>query len=114
MLNAGGGSLRQFGAHDLARVISSQSADAVRQLLLASADYGYAKDAQIDGATVGAKTGTAEVGEGDPHSWFTAFAEAGDRQLVVAVVVEHGGAGSKAALPIGRDLLAYALSLDSP
>jgi peptidoglycan glycosyltransferase len=111
VLDAKGNSLEHFGDHDLRRVVGADTANAVRQLLLASADYGYAKDAQIAGATVGAKTGTAEVGEGEPHSWFTAFAEAGDRQLVVAVVVEHGGAGSKAALPIGRDLLAYALGL---
>lgn len=94
------------------QAVSADTAQIVRQLMLASADYGYASAAAIPGATVGGKTGTAEVGEGEPHAWFTGFAEAGDRTLAVAVIVEHGGAGSQAALPIGRALLASALGLE--
>jgi peptidoglycan glycosyltransferase len=89
--------------------MSGDTATNMRKLMEASASYGYATAAQIDGATVGAKTGTAEVGEGEPHAWFTAYAEANGRTFVVSVVVEHGGPGSQTALPIGRDLLAAAL-----
>jgi peptidoglycan glycosyltransferase len=49
------------------------------------------------------------VGERAPHAWFIGFAERGDRRVVVAVVVEHGGSGAQVALPIGRTLLAAAV-----
>jgi peptidoglycan glycosyltransferase len=102
--------VERFGDDTWRRVMSGESAAAMRQLMIASSDYGYAQAAQVDGMTVGGKTGTAELGEGEPHSWFTGFAEVDDRALVAAVIVEHGGPGSQAALPIGRALLEAALA----
>ena len=69
-----------------------------------------ARGVEIDGATVGGKTGTAEVGEGEPHSWYTGYAISGNRRIAVAVIVEHAGAGSKVALPIGAEMLRAALA----
>lgn len=109
VLGDGGKTLEDFGNDEWRRVMSGESAAAVRDLLLATADYGFSQAARIDGLTVGGKTGTAEVGEGEPHSWFTGFAESGDRKLVVSVIVERGGPGSQAALPIGRELLTAAM-----
>ena len=105
VLGEGGKVLEDFGEDDWRRAISGDSAAAVRDLLLATVEYGYSDAAAIEGLTVGGKTGTAELGEGEPHSWFTGFAESGDRTLVVSVIVEHGGPGSQAALPVGRALL---------
>lgn len=105
VLGEGGKVLEDFGDDDWRRAISGDSAAAVRDLLLATVEYGYSEAAAIEGLTVGGKTGTAELGEGEPHSWFTGFAETGDRTLVVSVIVEHGGPGSQAALPVGRALL---------
>jgi peptidoglycan glycosyltransferase len=101
----GGKVLEDFDSDDWRRAISGDSAAAVRDLLLATVEYGYSSAAAIDGLTVGGKTGTAEVGEGEPHSWFVGFAEQGERKLVVSVIVEHGGPGSQSALPVGRALL---------
>jgi cell division protein FtsI/penicillin-binding protein 2 len=83
----------------------------MRELMISSVELpgAYAAAASIDGMTVGGKTGTAELLEAEPHSWFTGFAQVGQRSVVVAVVVEHGGPGSQAALPIGRALLEAAL-----
>ena len=36
------------------------------------------------------------------HGWFVAFAPAENPRIAVAVVVEHGGAGSRAAAPVAR------------
>jgi len=105
VIGEGGEVLEEFGGDEWQRAISGDSATAVRDLLLATADYGYSGAALIEGLTVGGKTGTAELGDGEPHSWFTGFAEAGDRTLVVSVIVERGGPGSQAALPVGRALL---------
>lgn len=93
------------------RAFSGQTARSLRDLMIWSVEHGYARDARIEGATVGGKTGTAEVGDRTPHAWFVGFAERDGKRLVVAVVVEHGGSGAQVALPIGRALLEHALQL---
>ena len=48
--------------------------------------------------SVAGKTGTAQMDEGAPHSWFAGFAPYdGDptKRIAFAVVVEHGGYGGK-------------------
>jgi penicillin-binding protein 2 len=39
------------------------------------------------------------------HAWFIAFAPVDDPRIAIAVVVEHGGGGSKAAAPVARATL---------
>ena len=54
---------------------------------------------------IAGKTGTAEYGNTDEenaHSWFVGFSDTGNSDIVVAVVVEDGGYGSTAALPVAR------------
>ena len=56
---------------------------------------------------VACKTGTAES-PGDkalPHAWFTVFAPAHDPEIVLTVLVEHGGEGSAVAAPIAKQIL---------
>jgi peptidoglycan glycosyltransferase len=64
--------------------------------------------------SVAGKTGTAQVDEGMPHSWFTGFApydgDASER-IAFAVVVEHGGYGGRLAAPIARELIEAARDL---
>jgi len=56
---------------------------------------------------VACKTGTAEFGDpaGRTHAWLTAFAPADDPQIVVTVLVEAGGEGSRVAAPIVKKVL---------
>lgn len=110
VVNAEGEVVKRTSPDRWKRPINAETAAAMQQLMIASATYGYASGAQIEGLTVGGKTGTAEVGSGDPHAWFVGYATDGERTLVTAVIVENGGAGSVAALPIGRELLAMAFS----
>ncbi|MFV1956818.1 MAG: penicillin-binding protein 2 [bacterium] len=78
-------------------------------------DKGTGRRARIRDFAVAGKTGTAQVvrleawrgkkeeeipWELRDHAWFVAFAPYDDPEVAVAVVVEHGGHGSKAALPI--------------
>jgi len=78
---------------------------------------GVSKDAHF---RIGGKTGTAQVFQlaedkkPDPddvaahlrdHAWFIAFAPVEAPRIAVAVVVEHGGGGSKAASPVARKVL---------
>ncbi|MET1232139.1 MAG: penicillin-binding protein 2 [Candidatus Limnocylindrales bacterium] len=72
----------------------------------------YAGKAKIPGVPTAGKSGTAELGgEGEPDSWFIGFAPADDPQIAVAVIVEGGGTGSEAAVPIGGRLMGDWLTL---
>lgn len=109
VLDDEGNPLERFRPDQWREVVPAEVADAVRSMMLASVDYGFASNARIDGVTVGGKTGTAETGGDESHAWFTGFVEDGERELVVSVIVEGGGSGGEVALPIGRDLLERAL-----
>jgi cell division protein FtsI/penicillin-binding protein 2 len=53
--------------------------------------------------TAAGKTGTAEWEEGKKsHGWFVGFAPASAPQIVVSIIVEEGGSGSEAAVPIAK------------
>jgi len=54
---------------------------------------------------VAGKTGTAETGETNPHAWFVGYAPADDPEIVIAVVIEHGGEGPTVATPLFRRLI---------
>ncbi len=64
--------------------------------------------------SIAGKTGTAQLGEGQPHSWFAGFApydgESG-RRIAFAVLVEHGGYGGSLAAPIAREVVEVASDL---
>jgi penicillin-binding protein 2 len=58
--------------------------------------------------TSGGKTGTAQWNKNfDTHAWFTTFAPYNDPQIVVTVLVEEGGEGASAAMPIADQFLAW-------
>lgn len=94
--------------------ISAQTATEVQTMMVQSVQQGWAKDAAIPGYVVGGKTGTAETGTPQPHAWFIGFAGKQAPEYVVAVIVEHGGEGTKVALPMGRAMLQAALALPTP
>ncbi len=57
---------------------------------------------------VACKTGTAEISEdGETHAWFTVFAPANHPEIVLTVLVEEGGEGSKVAAPLAREIMDY-------
>ncbi len=92
-------------------VLDSQVAQQVKQAMVASVRSGWARPAALHGVQVAGKTGTAENPHGAPHAWFVGFAPADNPRYVVAVVLENGGDGVSIALPVGRELLWYALTL---
>ena len=83
-------------------------------------DKGTGRGARLRDFAVAGKTGTAQVvrleewrgkkekeipWELRDHAWFAAFAPYDDPEVAVAVIVEHGGHGSSAALPIVAQFL---------
>ncbi len=53
---------------------------------------------------VAGKTGTAELGSGEPHAWFAGFTEASEAtnmpDIAIAVIIENQGEGSDWAAPV--------------
>jgi penicillin-binding protein A len=94
-------------------------ADQIRTMMIAS-EQNTAGAGAISGVTIASKTGTAEHGTDPkntaPQCWYVAFAPADNPQVAVAVLVENGGngdlaaTGGKVASPIGRAVIAAALS----
>jgi peptidoglycan glycosyltransferase len=64
--------------------------------------------------SIAGKTGTAQLDEGQPHSWFAGFAPydgKGGSRIAFAVLVEHGGYGGSLAAPIAREIAEAASDL---
>jgi peptidoglycan glycosyltransferase len=91
--------------------LSSETAAILRDLMVEAVNNGTGTSAAIEGVQVAGKTGTAEVANAGPHSWFAAFAPADDPQVVVAVLVENAGTGSSVAAPIARKVISAALGI---
>lgn len=89
--------------------ISPRTADQLREMMLEVVRSGTGTNAQLDGVEVGGKTGTAQVDDGPPVTWFIGFA---DDRVAVAVVVPGStddDTGSRVAAPIARAVMAAAL-----
>ena len=64
--------------------------------------------ARISNAKVFGKTGSAENPHGFAHSWFTGFAQTpSGRQMVLTIIVEQGGLGSRLATTLASEVLTY-------
>ena len=61
--------------------------------------------AEVAGVRVTGKTGTAENASGTDHAWFIGSAERGGQKIVMAVIVEEGGFGGRAAAGIARAVI---------
>ncbi len=92
-------------------VMDAEVARQVKEAMVESVRSGWARPAALPGTSVAGKTGTAENPQGPPHAWFIGFAPANDPKYVVSVVIENGGDGVSAALPVGREMLKAALAL---
>ena len=86
-------------------------ADAMRSVVTNGTARRAMKGARV---SLAGKTGTAQLGEGQPHSWFAGFAPydggTGNR-VAFAVLVEHGGYGGSLAAPIAKEIMEAAVDL---
>jgi peptidoglycan glycosyltransferase len=93
------------------QAMSAQTARTMVDFMVEGVVRGYASKAALPNVTVGGKTGTAEVGEGVPHSWFIGFAPADDPRVAVAVIGEHKGSGAEFATVAAQRVLRAALEV---
>ncbi len=92
-------------AERLGVLFSPRTAERLREMLRMAVRSGTGKAANVPELEVCGKTGTAQVPGGEDHAWFTCFAPRKRPAIVVTVLVERGGFGAKAALPVARALL---------
>ncbi len=95
----------------LGRVLTPAAAAEVSGLMRETVVRGTGRTASVPGLQVCGKTGTAETSDGNDHAWFTCFAPRARPEIVVTVLVEHGGYGSQAAAPVARAMLEEAVRL---
>ncbi|MGP2442850.1 peptidoglycan D,D-transpeptidase FtsI family protein [Streptomyces sp. JW3] len=102
------------------RIVSSATAEQLQSAMQTVVEDGTGSNAQIDGATVGGKTGTAQHGENNsktPYAWFTSYAtdDSTGEQVAVAVMVEQSDAarsevsGNGLAAPVAKAMMEAAL-----
>ncbi len=102
--------------------IAREHLDVVRQGMYEAVnwEHGTATDAALPNVAVAGKTGTAEFfidrnqdgwpdrdAEGNlpTHAWFTAFAPYEDPEIALVILIEGGGEGSQAAVPVAVEIL---------
>ena len=99
-------SIAELTPREVGQPVTASGAAQMRQMMIEAVENGTGSAARIDGAEVGGKTGTAQWGEGRaPHSWFVGYAQMGEREVAIAVLVEEGGYGSRVAAPIAQDVM---------
>jgi penicillin-binding protein 2 len=96
--------------------IKKETLDEIKNGMLGACSEGGTAYPFFDfGVKVACKTGTAETNEEDvTHAWFTVMAPAESPEIVVTVLVEKGGEGSKVAAPIAREILDYWMVRKNP
>ena len=79
------------------RLTAEQEAGVLEGLKAVLEGGGTAAGSRIEGLTLAGKTGTAQTTNGEDHGWFVGFAPADRPKIVVAVLLEFGLHGSRAA-----------------
>lgn len=78
--------------------------EAMRQTIL-SGSAQYLKDLPVE---VAGKTGTAQTFAGiQTNAWFTAFAPFNNPEIAITILIEEGGEGSGAAVPVAKEILKW-------
>lgn len=108
-VDADGRTSRRIEDEEQARVMSSETAAAVTQMMIAVVENGTGGAAKIEGMSVAGKTGTAEVTLGANQKnnlWFIGFAPADDPEVAFAVTLKDVfGFGGAVAAPIAKQLI---------
>jgi len=87
------------------RSIPSDTARTLNEMMQQVIIQGGLTEAEIEGVKVAGKTGTAESGNGEAHSWWITFAPADDPKIAMCVMVENGGRADEGALPVAARLM---------
>lgn len=85
--------------------ISAHNLDIVRAGMRQAVESGSARSLNTLPIALAGKTGTAQIGGTDKtHAWFTSFGPYEKPEITVTVLLEKGGAGDGAAVPLAREI----------
>lgn len=105
----------QTSPEEMSQPLSSENAGKLQDMMETVVKEGTGTNAQIPGATVGGKTGTAQHGvdnSENPYAWFISYAKTDQGSPVAVAVVVEGSdtlrsdiAGGKLAAPIAKNVM---------
>ena len=91
------------------RLVETETAHKLREMMSYNVAKSYGGEAAFGDLPICAKTGTAEIGDGTSHAWFTGFLADEEHPYAFVVMVEQGGGGLTVASPIASTVLQYAV-----
>lgn len=102
--NSMGTIIKQFSPSAYKKLISSEEATVLKELMREVVEEGTASKLKGLSYTAAGKTGSAEYNsvKGDSHAWFTGFAPVDDPQICITVIIEGAGSGGDFAVPIAK------------
>ena len=89
-------------------LISSDTAGKMKEFMANNVASSYGKGT-FPGLEICAKSGTAEVGDGSSHAWFTGFLDDDEHPYAFVVVIEKGGGGLRNAGAVANAVLQAAV-----
>ena len=95
---------------DAQRLVREDTAQALQRLMHYNVVAHYGGEDRFPGLTLCAKTGTAELGDGSSHAWFTGFLLDEEHPYAFVVLIERGGGGLQAAGSAANQILQYAIT----
>ncbi len=95
------------------RLIEASTAAKLKEMMSYNFQTRYMPEIYFPGISyAGAKTGTAELGDGTSHAWFTGFLDDPKHPYAFVVVVERAGSGLAAAAPVANRMLRAAIAAE--
>ena len=86
-------------------VMTEKEAKIMEKLLRGVVENGTASALSGLAHTYAGKTGSAEHAESNiAHGWFVGYSPVEDPEIAVSIIVENGGSGSAAAIPVARQI----------
>lgn len=96
------------GSRKETKLLDADTAQTLKSMMNYNVAYAYGAGS-FPGLTLCAKSGTAEVGDGSSHAWFTGFLDDAEHPYAFVVVIENGGGGLRNAGPVANALLQAAV-----
>lgn len=86
------------------KLVDTDTASQLKEMMRGNVVNQYG-ESSFPGLAICAKSGTAEVGDGTSHAWFTGFLDDPDHPYAFIVLVENGGGGAKVAGSVANRVL---------
>ena len=100
------------GKAEAHNIMSTDTAEKLKAMMNYNVVSAYG-EWNFPGLKLCAKSGTAEVGDGTSHAWFTGFLDDAAHPWAFVVLIENGGGGARNAGPVANAVLQKAITLSN-